>query len=183
MDQAEYVDPIPQFSAMTEWLLAHVPADVCTIVHGDFKMDNLVFHPTEPRVLAVLDWELSTLGHPMADVTNFCLFLFPHPELRSLAAGASSAATAVTVITEVTEADLLLEYARYSEPHNFYRSFYYFKYSVIAQGIMARLQLGMASSKEAHVYGSFMPVFAKLALQCMQLNELAATIATPMAKL
>src|SRR5438093_5392346 len=69
---ASVVEPIVAMNNLMEWLPAHIPdaareESQTTVVHGDFRLDNLIFHPTEPRVLAVLDWELSTLGHPFAD--------------------------------------------------------------------------------------------------------------------
>jgi hypothetical protein len=70
--------PIPAMEKLVEWLPAHIPAAArdagkVSIVHGDFRLDNLMFHPTEPRVIAVLDWELSTLGHPLADFSYHCM--------------------------------------------------------------------------------------------------------------
>src|SRR4030095_10491001 len=59
---------------LMEWLPAHVPpSDDAAIVHGDYRFENLIFHPTEPRIVAVVDWELSTLGHPLADLAYNCL--------------------------------------------------------------------------------------------------------------
>lgn len=71
--QAKTVDPIPDFKTITDWTLQHAPKDpdVRTLIHGDCKIDNFLFHPTEPRVIAVLDWELCTFGHPMFDLANF----------------------------------------------------------------------------------------------------------------
>src|SRR5690606_473969 len=66
---------------LVEWLPAHIPpGDETSLVHGDFRVDNLIFHPSEPRVLAVLDWELSTLGHPLADF-SYHLMMYRMPPL------------------------------------------------------------------------------------------------------
>ena len=75
---ASVVEPIDAMNDLMQWLPAHIPAASrdeaqITIVHGDFRLDNLIFHPTEPRVLAVLDWELSTLGHPLGDFSYLCM--------------------------------------------------------------------------------------------------------------
>ena len=75
---ASVTEPNPAMDALLAWLPAHIPASArdeseVSIVHGDYRMDNVVFHPTEPRVIAVLDWELSTLGHPLADFSYHCM--------------------------------------------------------------------------------------------------------------
>ena len=75
---ASITQPIPEMDNLMQWLPAHMPASAkderCTsIVHGDYRLDNLMFHDNEPRVLAVLDWELSTLGHPLADFSYHCM--------------------------------------------------------------------------------------------------------------
>src|SRR6478752_8799707 len=75
---ASVTQPIPEMDKLIEWLPAHIPPGArdenrVSIVHGDFRLDNLMFHPTEPRVIAVLDWELSTLGHPLADLGYNCM--------------------------------------------------------------------------------------------------------------
>lgn len=64
------VGPIPHWEQLTAWFKLHLPTDRTSIVHGDFKMDNCVFHDTEPRVIGILDWELSTIGHPLSDLAN-----------------------------------------------------------------------------------------------------------------
>ena len=75
---ASVTQPIDAMDRLVQWLPAHMPASArddsrVSVVHGDYRLDNLVFHPTEPRVLAVLDWELSTLGHPLADFAYHCM--------------------------------------------------------------------------------------------------------------
>jgi aminoglycoside phosphotransferase (APT) family kinase protein len=72
--RAAETQPIPAADALIDWLPRHLPAAVpARIVHGDFRLDNVVFHPTQPRILAVLDWELSTLGDPLADFAYHCM--------------------------------------------------------------------------------------------------------------
>ena len=78
--RASETEKIEAMDRLIEWLPVNIPpGDATTIVHGDYRLDNMIFHPTEPRVLAVLDWELSTLGHPMAD------FSLPHDDLAAVA--------------------------------------------------------------------------------------------------
>ena len=75
--QASNTETIEAMDRLIEWLPAHIPPSAATrrrsIVHGDYRLDNLIFHPTEPRIIAVLDWELSTLGHPLADFSYHCM--------------------------------------------------------------------------------------------------------------
>ncbi|MFN6060659.1 MAG: phosphotransferase family protein, partial [Burkholderiales bacterium] len=75
--RASVTQPIDEMDKLMEWLPAHMPdsarADLTCIVHGDFRLDNMIFHPDQPRILAVLDWELSTLGHPLADFSYHCM--------------------------------------------------------------------------------------------------------------
>src|SRR6185503_6035018 len=72
--QASVTEPIEAMNKLIAWLPNNIPpGDDTSIVHGDFRLDNMIFHPTEPRILAVLDWELSTLGHPFADFSYHCM--------------------------------------------------------------------------------------------------------------
>jgi len=72
--QASRTEPLAAMDRLIEWLPAHLPADdAAAIAHGDYRVGNLIFHPTEPRVVAVLDWELATIGHPLADLAYNCL--------------------------------------------------------------------------------------------------------------
>jgi aminoglycoside phosphotransferase (APT) family kinase protein len=147
----QYVDsvtePIPSMDALMEWLPKHVPADDKTaLVHGDYRFDNMVFHATEPRVLAVLDWELSTLGHPLADLAYNCMaYHLPgidRPELSQLASKESGIPT---------EAEYVAEYCRHTgqkeiPDFEFYLAFSLFRYASIVQGVVKRGLSGNASS-------------------------------------
>src|SRR3546814_11754837 len=78
---------------LIDWLPANIPpGDETAIVHGDFRIDNMIFHPTEPRIVAVLDWELSTLGHPLADFAYNAMMYHMPPPLVSGLGGAALAA-------------------------------------------------------------------------------------------
>jgi aminoglycoside phosphotransferase (APT) family kinase protein len=151
---ASKTEAIPAMDALMEWLPAHMPADeTTTLVHGDYRFDNMVFHPTEPRVLAVLDWELSTLGNPLADLAYNCMtYHLPGPERPALA----ELAGPKTGIP--TEAEYVAEYCRHSGqkgiPHfEFYLAFSLFRYASIVQGVVKRGLSGNASSgSEAGTY-------------------------------
>src|SRR5208283_626386 len=83
--EASKIDEIPEMDRLTEWLRRNIPAaDETTIAHGDYRIENIVFHPTEPRVVAVLDWELSTLGHPLGDLAWACRSYHTPPGIDGL---------------------------------------------------------------------------------------------------
>jgi len=77
------VGDLPYLPQMIPYLSAHLPHDRTTIVHGDFKIDNLIYHPTEPKVIGILDWEMSTLGHPLSDLSNL-LMPYAHTECTAV---------------------------------------------------------------------------------------------------
>lgn len=148
---------IPAMDWLIEWLPQNVPADRSTaLTHGDFRIDNLVFHPTEPRVIGLLDWELSTLGHPLADLAYACLaWHLPPRELKlSGVAGLDLAAAGLP-----SEREFVARYCartgREALPGwSFYLAFSLFRLAAIAQGIAARAAQGNASGSDAVQIGA-----------------------------
>lgn len=140
--------------ALIEWLPAHLPAgDEVAIAHGDFRMDNLIFHPDEPRVLAVIDWELSTLGHPMADLAYVCmLYDVVLPGIGGLAGFDCSAAG----IPE--EGEFVSRYCELTgrsdgiEGWPVFKAFSLFRLAAIAQGVYKRSLQGNASNDNAAMF-------------------------------
>ncbi|KAI4880314.1 hypothetical protein NFI96_027666 [Prochilodus magdalenae] len=159
---------IPAMDQLSDWLSNSLPSadSEVTLVHGDYRIDNLIFHPTEARVLAVLDWELSTTGQPTADLAYF---LMPHYCPSHL--GAISTLGGITGIEGIPPPeDLISIYCRCrgippSLPHqNFFIALAMFKMACIAQGIYARFLLGNASAPDAAQYGETVEPLAQLAL-------------------
>ncbi|MDE2121742.1 MAG: phosphotransferase, partial [Betaproteobacteria bacterium] len=150
--RASQTEPLPAMDRLMEWLPEHVPpGDEVAVVHGDFRMDNLIFHPTEPRVLAVLDWELSTLGHPLADFAYHCMAWRLGPGQFRGMAGEDLAGLGIP-----SEADYVAAYCRRTgraqvarEQWEFYLAFNMFRLSAILQGVLARALQGNAASAEA----------------------------------
>ena len=120
-------------------------------MHGDFRLDNVIFHAGEPRILAVLDWELSTLGHPLADFAYHCMTWRLSPgQFRGLV-GVDCAALGIP-----SEAEYVAAYCRRtgrgqisSQEWEYYMAFNMFRLAGILQGIMARALQGNAASQEA----------------------------------
>ena len=148
---------------LIDWLPAHIPAGAMdaaqvSVVHGDFRLDNLVWHPTEPRVLAVLDWELSTLGHPLADFSYHCMaWHIPPGEFRGIG-GLDLAALGIP-----SEADYVRRYcertgrgdpAELMADWNFYLAYNLFRLAAITQGIARRVLDGTAASAQARASGA-----------------------------
>ncbi len=155
---ASITEPIEAMDRLMEWLPAHMPASAkdesqVSVVHGDYRLDNLVFHPTEPRVLAVLDWELSTLGHPLADFSYHCMSWHIAPGQFRGIGGCDLAALGIP--------DERAYVARYCErtgrpdpdavmaDWNFYLAYNLFRMAGILQGIAKRVVDGTASSAQA----------------------------------
>jgi aminoglycoside phosphotransferase (APT) family kinase protein len=159
--QTADVEPM---NTLMEWLAANIPDDEATsLVHGDYRLDNLIFHPTEPRALAVIDWELSTLGHPLSDLAYTCmLYDVMLPKIGGLA-GVDFERTGVP-----TEAAFVERYCalvgRDSVPDlAYYKAFSLFRLAAIAQGVYKRSLDGNASSTEASLFGAAVPHLAGIA--------------------
>ena len=150
--KASETERIEAMDNLIAWLPQHVPAgDETRVVHGDFRLDNVVFHPSEPRILAVLDWELSTLGHPLTDFAYHCMTWRLSPgQFRGLVG------VDYTSLGIPSEAEYVAAYCRRTgragispAEWEYYMAFNMFRLAAILQGIMARALQGNASSQEA----------------------------------
>ncbi len=143
---------VDAMNALMEWLPENIPEDdSASIVHGDFRLDNMIVHSTEPRVIAVLDWELSTIGHPLADFT-YHLMTWQMPEI-----GIGSIGLAGKPLAELGipgEEAYIEAYCRRTgrtgiANRNFYSAFNFFRLAAILQGIAGRVRDGTAASAHA----------------------------------
>lgn len=168
--RASETRPIAAMDELIARLPARCPADdgSVALAHGDFRIDNLMFHPTEPRVIAIVDWELSTLGHPLADLGYFCMALrLPrNPALPGLA-GLDRAALGIP-----DEAALLARYSQLTgrpipADWPFVLAFSFFRLAAIAQGVAKRAEQGNASSEQAVQAGRMTEMLAKLGLEVL----------------
>jgi len=161
--QASITQPIAAMESLMAWLPQHMPASALdgskvTVVHGDYRLDNLVFHATEPRVLAVLDWELSTLGHPLADFSYHCMAWHIPPGMFRGIGGLDHAALGIPLEAEYVrrycERTQLATPASLAGDWNFYLAYNLFRIAAILQGIAKRAEDGTASSEQARRAGS-----------------------------
>ncbi len=152
---------VPEIPKLGEWLAANLPADdETTIVHGDFRLGNLIFHPSKPEVIGVLDWELSTLGHPLSDLGYN---LMPWTMLESEYHGLSGRDLSALGIP-----DLRSYAARYFEQRGlpdqydpFYTAFAFFRLAVIFEGIVSRAAQGNQTSGSADDIAHLSRVWAR----------------------
>ena len=146
---------IPAMDKLMDWLPAHIPddEDPVALVHGDYRIDNVIFHPTEPRILAVIDWELSTLGHPLADFAyHMMAWHIPHETQRGLA-GLDLAALGIPQEPACIEAYQERSGRTVSGDWNFYLAYNLFRVAAICQGIAKRAENGTASNARAAEFG------------------------------
>ncbi len=175
---ASVTQPIEEMDQLMAWLPAHMPASALdaskvSIVHGDFRLDNLMFHPSEPKVTAVLDWELSTIGHPLADFSYHCMaWHIPQGTFRGIG-GVDLASLGIP-----SEAEYIHRYcdrtglARAQDlkaDWNFYLAYNMFRIAAILQGIAKRVEAGTASSEQAKTSGAGARPMAELAWKYAQL--------------
>jgi aminoglycoside phosphotransferase (APT) family kinase protein len=169
--RAAETEKIEPMDCLIDWLPQHIPSDDdATIVHGDFRIDNLVFDPIEPKVLAVLDWELSTLGHPMADFAYHCLpWHLPPGKMRGMAG------LKLAVLGIPQETDYVARYCQRTGrapvtagEWTYHLAFNLFRLASIAQGIMARALQGNAASAQAVETGKLARSVAEVAWRLVE---------------
>jgi len=160
--EAAKTGDIEAMERLIEWLPRYVPAEEETaIAHGDYRLDNLILHPSEPRVLAILDWELSTLGHPLADVAFNCMtYHLPEGPLWKGLGALDCEALGIP-----SEADYVAAYCRRTgrdgiDDWDFFMAFGLFRLASICQGVYARALQGNASSENALEVGEKAPMLA-----------------------
>ena len=168
---ASVTQPIAEMERLIEWLPAHIPAsargELTAIVHGDYRLDNVIFHPSQPRILAVLDWELSTLGHPLADFAYHCMAWHIPPGAFRGIGGIDIASLGIP-----GEQDYIRRYCQrtglatpeaLAPDWNFYLAYNMFRIAAILQGIAKRVEAGTASSAQARASGAGARPMAELA--------------------
>jgi aminoglycoside phosphotransferase (APT) family kinase protein len=155
---ASKTQPIEAMDRLMDWLPAHMPdtakdESLVSIVHGDYRLDNMMFHPTDNRVIAVLDWELSTLGHPLADFSYHCMaWHIPPGSFRGIG-GLNHAALGIpsedAYIAQYCARTGYLTPEQMKADWNFYLAYNLFRLASILQGIAKRVEMGTASSAQA----------------------------------
>ncbi len=154
-------DDIAAMNRLMEWLPANIPpGDDAAIVHGDYRVENLIFHPTKPMIVAVVDWELSTLGHPLADLAYNCLTYHLPPEALGLVQQADEDRSGMP-----SEQEFVAAYCRHTgrdgiPDWSFYLAFSMFRLASILQGVYARGLQGNAASSYALERGAAARVIA-----------------------
>jgi len=169
---ASVTQPIAEMDRLIEWLPTHIPASarddgLTAIVHGDYRLDNVIFHPSQPRILAVLDWELSTLGHPLADFSYHCMAWHIPPGTFRGIGGVDLASLGIPseqdYIHRYCERTGLATPEQLAPDWNFYLAYNMFRIAAILQGIAKRVEAGTASSAQARASGAGARPMAELA--------------------
>ena len=151
---------IAAMETLMAWLPAHIPPgdDETTLIHGDFKLDNLILHPSEPRVVAVLDWELCTLGHPLGDLTYLCMPWWQD----TLYKGIDNESLGIPSEKQIVEWYCRRTGRSCIDQWDFYVAYNFFRAAAICQGIGGRLRDGTAASEHALMMAALVGPLAEL---------------------
>ncbi|KAM6276197.1 LOW QUALITY PROTEIN: acyl-CoA dehydrogenase family member 11 [Spheniscus humboldti] len=179
-DAAAHTD-IPAMNKLAGWLANNLPPDDNeeSLIHGDFRIDKVIFHPTEARVLAVLDWELSTAGHPLADLAYATIFYFWPTSIKDLGQG-TVLGFKDTIKTPSFE-ELVSIYCRCRgistslSNFNFFLALSYFKMAAISQGVYARYLIGNASAENSHEFAKIVKPLAERGLELSKRSSFSST--------
>ncbi|MDR3389198.1 MAG: phosphotransferase [Rudaea sp.] len=181
--RAAETERLEAMETLIDWLPGAVPADDgrVALVHGDFRVDNLIWDAHEPHLAAIVDWELSTLGHPYADLAYFCMALrLPRNGILPGLAGAARTALGIPEETAMIE-----HYVAASgldpRPHwPFLLAFQFFRLAAIAQGVLRRALQGNASSERAMQAGAMAHTIADLGVGAAQIADVRFAPGTPL---
>jgi len=169
--RASELERIEAMEDLMEWLAGNIPADDgrVALVHGDFRLDNFIFDRGQPRAIALLDWELSTLGHPFADVGYLCMLLRLPQNVGRMSGlrGCDLAALGIP-----SEAEYVARYCELSgldgiDNFSFYVAFSFFRLASIIQGVARRAMEGNASNRDAAAVGRYVRPMAEFALEAI----------------
>uniref|UniRef100_Q709F0-2 Isoform 2 of Acyl-CoA dehydrogenase family member 11 n=1 Tax=Homo sapiens TaxID=9606 RepID=Q709F0-2 len=166
--QAAAHQDIPAMQQLSEWLMKNLPDNDNeeNLIHGDFRLDNIVFHPKECRVIAVLDWELSTIGHPLSDLAHFSLFYFWPRTVPMINQGSYSENSGIPSMEELISIYCRCRGINSILPNwNFFLALSYFKMAGIAQGVYSRYLLGNNSSEDSFLFANIVQPLAETGLQ------------------
>lgn len=161
--EASRTSEVPSMEALMAHLSAHVPPDdETTLVHGDYRLDNVIIAQDDPKALAIIDWELSTLGHPISDLAYFCMGYHLALPGRGSLVGVDLKELGIPSETEVVETYCRLTGREGIENWPYFMAFGIFRLAAIAQGVYKRSLQGNASSDQASMYGAAVGVLADL---------------------
>ncbi len=164
---------LQDMNRLPDWLLDNLPQETATtIVHGDYRSGNVIFHPTGSSIRAVLDWELSTLGHPFADLAHVCAYIWVMSDIQADIQRAPRSSASICGLTMSEFADAYFkEAATDLRLSKFHMAFALFRNAAIYEGVLDRARRGNAAATDAARLGNAVPVLARRAVELTVAGE------------